>query len=146
MFFVWKGKVSEESVWAVTNLGDVFVWDSTQVESAQLREDDCYVQKFDLSGKECPIKVALHVGCVPGTTLTLTGWVTFRCQIKNDSWRFFSDISQFFQWQMTFLKILPTIDTSVCFIVTVDVSDIVLVTFNIFFTFSMTIDIVSLRF
>ena len=66
-------KPSDESVWAVTNLGDVFVWDPTQLESIQLREDDVYVQKFDLSGKECPIKVALHVGCMPGTTLTLTG-------------------------------------------------------------------------
>ncbi|XP_066141762.1 tectonin beta-propeller repeat-containing protein isoform X2 [Euwallacea fornicatus] len=70
-----KGKPSDESIWAVTHLGDIFVWDPSQLEGNQLREDDFYVQKFDLSGKECPIKVALHVGCLPGTTLTLTGCV-----------------------------------------------------------------------
>ncbi|XP_066251035.1 tectonin beta-propeller repeat-containing protein isoform X2 [Euwallacea similis] len=70
-----KGKPSDESIWAVTHLGDIFVWDPSQLEGNQLREDDFYVQKFDLSGKECPIKVALHVGCIPGTTLTLTGCV-----------------------------------------------------------------------
>ncbi|XP_050309364.1 tectonin beta-propeller repeat-containing protein isoform X2 [Anthonomus grandis grandis] len=70
-----QGKPSDESIWAVTNLGDIFVWDPTQLESNQLREDDFYVQKFDLSGKECPIKVNLHVGCIPGTILTLTGCV-----------------------------------------------------------------------
>ncbi|CAH1130207.1 unnamed protein product [Ceutorhynchus assimilis] len=70
-----QGKPSDESIWAVTTLGDIFVWDPSQLESNQLREDDLYLQKFDLSGKECPIKVALHVGCSPGTTLTLTGCV-----------------------------------------------------------------------
>ncbi|XP_076270197.1 tectonin beta-propeller repeat-containing peroxin 23 isoform X2 [Rhynchophorus ferrugineus] len=70
-----QGKPSDESIWAVTNLGDIFVWDPTQLESNQLREDDFYLQKFDLTGKECPIKVALHVGCQPGTILTLTGCV-----------------------------------------------------------------------
>ncbi|XP_072376481.1 tectonin beta-propeller repeat-containing protein [Diabrotica undecimpunctata] len=69
------GKPSDESVWAVTNLGDVFVWDPTHLESNQLREDDVYVQKFDLSRKESPFKVALHVGCIPGTIITLNGCV-----------------------------------------------------------------------
>ncbi|XP_008194152.1 tectonin beta-propeller repeat-containing protein isoform X3 [Tribolium castaneum] len=69
------GKPSEESVWAVTGLGDVFIWDPTQLESNQLRENDYYVQKFDLSGKESPIKVALHGSFNPGTTLTLTGCI-----------------------------------------------------------------------
>lgn len=58
----------------MTTLGDVYVWDPSQLESNQLREDELYVQKYDLSGKECPIKVALHVGCIPGTVLTLTGY------------------------------------------------------------------------
>ncbi|XP_060517887.1 tectonin beta-propeller repeat-containing protein isoform X2 [Cylas formicarius] len=70
------GKPSEESVWAVTNLGDVFLWDPSHLEGNQLREDDCYVQKYNLSGKECPVKVALHVGCMPGTIITLTGCVS----------------------------------------------------------------------
>lgn len=69
------GKPSDESVWAVTGLGDVFIWDPTQLESNQLRENDYYVQKFDLSGKESPIKVALHGSFNPGTTLTLTGCI-----------------------------------------------------------------------
>lgn len=68
-------KPCDESIWAVTTLGDCFVWDPTQLESNQLRDDDFYVQKFDLSGKESPIKVALHVGCNPGTIITLTGCV-----------------------------------------------------------------------
>ncbi|KAL1491140.1 hypothetical protein ABEB36_011782 [Hypothenemus hampei] len=70
-----KERPSDESIWATTNLGDVFVWDPAHMEGNQLREDEFYVQKFDLSGKECPIKVHLHVGCVPGTILTLTGCV-----------------------------------------------------------------------
>ncbi|XP_030751064.1 tectonin beta-propeller repeat-containing protein [Sitophilus oryzae] len=70
-----QGRPSDESIWAVTNLGDIFVWDPTQLERNQLREDDFYIQKFDLRGKECPIKVALHVGCIPGTVLTLTGCI-----------------------------------------------------------------------
>ncbi|XP_019761431.1 tectonin beta-propeller repeat-containing protein isoform X1 [Dendroctonus ponderosae] len=70
-----QGKPSDDSIWAVTKLGDIFVWDPSNLESHQLREDDFYIQKFDLSGKECPIKVALHVGCAPGTILTLTGCI-----------------------------------------------------------------------
>lgn len=66
-------KPSDGCVWAVTSLGDAFVWDPTELESNQLRENDFYVQKFDLSGKESPIKVALHCDFGPGTTLTLTG-------------------------------------------------------------------------
>lgn len=72
---LFQGKPNDESVWAITNLGDIYVWDPTQIESNQLREDDFYIQKYDLSGKESPIKVALHVGCKPGTILTLTGCI-----------------------------------------------------------------------
>lgn len=69
------GKPSEESVWAISQLGDVFMWDPTEIESNQLREDECYMQKWDLSGKESPYKVKLHTGCIPGTKITLTGCV-----------------------------------------------------------------------
>ncbi|CAH1183527.1 unnamed protein product [Phaedon cochleariae] len=69
------GKPSEESVWATTGLGDIFVWDPSLVESHQLREDDFYVQKYNLSKRESPFKVALHAGCIPGTVITLTGCV-----------------------------------------------------------------------
>ncbi|CAH0558227.1 unnamed protein product [Brassicogethes aeneus] len=69
------GKVGDESVWAVSNLGDVFIWDPTEIESYQLREDECYVQKYDLSRKESPYKVKLHTGCIPGTKITITGCV-----------------------------------------------------------------------
>lgn len=66
---------SDESVWAITGHGDIFVWDPTQLESNQLREDEFYVQKYDLTGKESPFKVALHAGCKPGTIITLTGCI-----------------------------------------------------------------------
>lgn len=69
------GKPGQECVWAVTGLGDIFIWDPTQLETNQLRENDVYVQKFDLSGKESPIKVALYVNFTPGTTLTLLGCI-----------------------------------------------------------------------
>ncbi|VEN49848.1 unnamed protein product [Callosobruchus maculatus] len=68
-------KSSDESVWAATTYGDIFVWDPTRMEANQLREDECYVQKFDLTGKESPFKVALHVGCCPGTVITFTGCI-----------------------------------------------------------------------
>lgn len=59
----------------MTGLGDIFVWDPTKLEANQLREDEFYVQKYDLSGKESPFKLALHVGCSPGTVITLTGCI-----------------------------------------------------------------------
>lgn len=59
----------------MTSYGDVFTWDPTRLEGNQLREDEFYVQKYDLSGKESPFKVALHVGCMPGTIITLTGCI-----------------------------------------------------------------------
>lgn len=70
-----SGKPSDESVWAITSYGDIFVWDPTRLEGNQLREDEFYVQKYDLSGKESPFRVALHVGCIPGTIITLTGCI-----------------------------------------------------------------------
>ncbi|XP_044750245.1 tectonin beta-propeller repeat-containing protein [Coccinella septempunctata] len=69
------GKPSDSCVWAVTKLGDIFVWDPTELEKHQLREDEFYVQKYDLSGKESPIKVPLRVGCLPGAIITLSGCV-----------------------------------------------------------------------
>ncbi|XP_074030994.1 tectonin beta-propeller repeat-containing peroxin 23 [Leptinotarsa decemlineata] len=75
-----SGKPSDESIWAVTGLGDVFVWDPTKLESNQLREDDFYVQKYDLSKKESPFRVALHVGCIPGTVITLTGYISDKAE------------------------------------------------------------------
>ncbi|KAJ8966147.1 hypothetical protein NQ314_003710 [Rhamnusium bicolor] len=59
----------------VTALGDIFTWDPTHLEANQLREDECYIQKYDLSGKESPFKLALHGGCWPGSIITLTGCI-----------------------------------------------------------------------
>ncbi|KAK9870500.1 hypothetical protein WA026_008057 [Henosepilachna vigintioctopunctata] len=67
------GKPNDSCVWSVTKLGDIFIWDPTELEKNQLREDEFYVQKYDLSGKESPIKVALRVGCNPGSVITLSG-------------------------------------------------------------------------
>lgn len=81
-FFVLKGptllftgKPSESSIWAVTNLGEIFVSNSISTESAQLH-DNLYVQEIDLIGKEMPVTVPLYAGCPPGTELTLTGCVS----------------------------------------------------------------------
>ncbi|KRT79436.1 hypothetical protein AMK59_7120, partial [Oryctes borbonicus] len=68
-----QGSPSEESIWAVTSLGDTFVWDSQQL--INLQEKESYVQEIDLTRKLMPMKIPLHTNCVPGTFLTLTGYV-----------------------------------------------------------------------
>lgn len=72
LFFV--GKPSSNSIWTVTNLGDIFVWDSSRLQESQLKHD-AYVQEIDLAGKEVPLKIPLHTPCVPGLRLTLTGCI-----------------------------------------------------------------------
>ncbi|XP_031344755.1 tectonin beta-propeller repeat-containing protein isoform X2 [Photinus pyralis] len=68
------GKPPEQSLWAVTTLGDIFVSDTVALESSQL-QDNSYVQEIDLAGKEVPVSIPIHSGCVPGTELLLTGCV-----------------------------------------------------------------------
>lgn len=92
------GTPTKNSIWTVTALGDVFFWDSRQLNNIQQKHS--YVQEIDLTRKLMPLTIRLHTHCVPGTVLTLTGCVltdidrfalnlnvypTFRVKAKNYS-------------------------------------------------------------
>lgn len=64
---MFLGRPSDNSIWATTNLGEVFVWDSSQ------KKDTSYSQEIDLSGKECPVTWYFHSSFIPGSTVSLTG-------------------------------------------------------------------------
>lgn len=69
-----SSRPSDASIWAISNLGDIFAWDSTQQQMYQ-KEDNTYELSMDLSGRESPISIPLH-GCVsPGTVISLNGCV-----------------------------------------------------------------------
>ncbi|KAK9712924.1 Integral peroxisomal membrane peroxin [Popillia japonica] len=67
------GAPSKNSVWAVTALGDIFVWDSKQL--INILENQLYVQELDLTRKLLPIKIPLYTNCIPGTVLLLSGYI-----------------------------------------------------------------------
>lgn len=69
------GKPNNRSMWAITTLGDVFVWDPETTITNHPTEGDHFIQEIDLAGKETPLNFPLHTGCVPGTILKLTGCV-----------------------------------------------------------------------
>lgn len=61
-------------MWAVTNLGDAFVWDPTHVLASQER-DNTHTQEYDLTGQQAPFYVPLHTNCRVGLKVTITGCV-----------------------------------------------------------------------
>lgn len=73
IFFSFLGEINKKSIWAVTSLGDVFVWDSKQIINTEI--NSMYVQEIDLRTKLMPMKIPLHTNCKPGTIITLTGCV-----------------------------------------------------------------------
>lgn len=73
-FFQILGKPSNNTAWSITSLGDIFLWDSTQLRDSQLQHNS-YVQHIDLAGKEVPIKIPLHTTCQPGLKITISGCV-----------------------------------------------------------------------
>lgn len=58
----------------MTTLGDIFVFDPSNLIASQLKENS-YVQEIDLAGREASLTVPLHTHCMPGTTITLTGCI-----------------------------------------------------------------------
>ncbi|KAF2895160.1 hypothetical protein ILUMI_11013 [Ignelater luminosus] len=67
-------KPEDTSIWAITNLGDIFVSNSLDTESSQ-QQDNIYIQEIDLAGKQVPLNLLLHAGCIPGSELILTGCI-----------------------------------------------------------------------
>lgn len=61
-------------MWAVTNLGDIFVSDRLNLEACQL-QGTAYINEIDLACVQVPLNVPLHGGCVPGTKLTVSGCI-----------------------------------------------------------------------
>lgn len=55
-------------------MGDIFVWDPTQLTISQLKES-AYQYELDLTGKEMPLNIPLHIHCTPKTAITLTGCI-----------------------------------------------------------------------
>ncbi|XP_017786159.1 PREDICTED: tectonin beta-propeller repeat-containing protein [Nicrophorus vespilloides] len=70
-----NGKANDSSVWAVTKLGEVYVWDGLQQKANKI-DDNNYEQIIDLAGKEVPFTMHLHASCVPGTIITINGCVS----------------------------------------------------------------------
>ncbi|XP_049762873.1 tectonin beta-propeller repeat-containing protein [Schistocerca cancellata] len=68
------GAPSPGSIWAITGLGDIFVFDPINLEAAQ-QKDDFYVQEIDITGRGLPYEAQLHNGFCPGSELIVTGCV-----------------------------------------------------------------------
>lgn len=57
------GKPAADSIWITSNLGDVFVFDPTNLKSAQWNdENSCYTQTIDLTATETPYYNTLYNG------------------------------------------------------------------------------------
>lgn len=69
-----QGRPANSSMWTVTSLGDVFVFDPSMMEMNQ-QDNNMYVQNFDVLGKETPIELVLHNTCMNGTIIEITGCV-----------------------------------------------------------------------
>ncbi|KAK4880363.1 hypothetical protein RN001_008509 [Aquatica leii] len=69
-----SGKPAEKSLWAITNLGDIFVSNTLSLEMSQM-QDNMYVQEINLAGKEVPISIPIHAGIRPDTEILLTGCI-----------------------------------------------------------------------
>lgn len=79
-----SGRPSKQSVWATTNLGDVFVFDPESLKKQQeLKNGDDgddkrprkYVQEYDLNVTETPYLVNLPNGMGAGSEITVTGCI-----------------------------------------------------------------------
>ncbi|KXJ78881.1 hypothetical protein RP20_CCG003236 [Aedes albopictus] len=70
------GKPSTRSMWITSNMGDVFVFDPTNLEASQWRpEGQIYQQKIDVSAAETPYLTSLDNGMIIGSRLEISGFV-----------------------------------------------------------------------
>ncbi|XP_055609024.1 tectonin beta-propeller repeat-containing protein [Uranotaenia lowii] len=70
------GKPSPRSIWITSGMGDVFVFDPTNLEASQLQKDShVYRQEIDVSAAETPYLMALNNGMPIGSCLEISGFV-----------------------------------------------------------------------
>ncbi|XP_055626940.1 tectonin beta-propeller repeat-containing protein [Toxorhynchites rutilus septentrionalis] len=70
------GRPSQRSVWITSNMGDVFVFDPSNLEAVQWRgEQKVFQQKIDLSAAETPYLTSLSNGMIVGSCLEISGFV-----------------------------------------------------------------------
>lgn len=69
-----SGKPSKNSIWATSQLGEVFVFDPAPLKEQQSSQNG-YKQEIDLFATESPYLTKLHNGLPIGSTLLITGCV-----------------------------------------------------------------------
>lgn len=69
-----SGRPSTDSIWATSSLGEVFVYDPTNLREQQKREN-LYCQEIDVSAGDTPYLAKLPNGMPVGSSLTITGCV-----------------------------------------------------------------------
>lgn len=70
------GKPSNNSIWATTTFGEVFVFDPTQLKESQYNtETKMYLKEADVSATETPYLVKLDCGMPIGSSVKITGCV-----------------------------------------------------------------------
>lgn len=69
-----NGRPSNDSIWTTSHLGEVFVFDPSNLREQQKSENG-YTQEIDVSATETPYLAKLPNGLKVGSTLTITGCV-----------------------------------------------------------------------
>lgn len=71
-----SGRPSTDSIWVTNSLGDVFVYDPTNLKGSQYVQDtNLYVQEFDFSAQETPYYSKLYNGMAVGSSLEILGCI-----------------------------------------------------------------------
>lgn len=68
------GRPSNDSIWTTNHLGEVFVFDPTNLRKQQM-DGNCYIQEIDVSATETPYLAQLPNGMPVGSLLKITGCV-----------------------------------------------------------------------
>ena len=69
-----SGRPSSNSIWATSHLGEVFVFDPSNLKETQ-KNEEMFVQEIDVSAAETPYLAKLPNGLPVGSSLTITGCV-----------------------------------------------------------------------
>lgn len=69
------GTPQSNSIWMTTSLGDVFVYDPSNLKALQMNADKNFIQEIDVAAVETPYETPLHNGMIPGTELEISGCV-----------------------------------------------------------------------
>lgn len=71
-----NGRPSDDSLWAITALGDVVTFDPVNLKTAQFNPDTkLYVKDLDILTNEAPYQAHLYNGMKVGSILEITGYV-----------------------------------------------------------------------